>query len=175
LRTIIDVAAVCTPDELEQIVDRALASQLVSLEAISAELVRIAAPGRPGILALRSALSWRSPAGITHSSVLESRALRLLHRAGLRPLAVEAKAPDDLRYRVDILLRPGLAMEVDGYSYHHSPEQMTEDARRRNRLLASGTRVLVYTWRDITHDGHRVIAELRNALAQADGSASATA
>jgi very-short-patch-repair endonuclease len=99
--------------------------------------------------------------------------LRLILQAGIKPASVEVKVTDDLGYRVDILLRPGLAMEVDGYAYHHSPEQMSEDARRRNRLLVSGTRVLVYTWRDITHDGHRVIAELRHALAQVDGSATA--
>jgi hypothetical protein len=43
---------------------------------------------------------------------------------------------------------------------------MTEDARRRNRLYLSGTQLLVYTWRDVVFDGHRVIAEVRQALSQ---------
>jgi very-short-patch-repair endonuclease len=167
LRTIVDVAGVSTPDELEGILDRALAGKLVTVEAVDAELGRMARQGRPGGAALREALSWRRSMGISHASVLESRALRLLHRAGLKPLAVEVKVADDLDYRVDILLRPGLAMEVDGYAYHHSAEQMADDARRRNRLFLSGTQVLVYTWRDITHDGHRVLAEVAHALARA--------
>jgi hypothetical protein len=167
LRTIVDVAAVTTPEELEGVIDRALANQLVSMEAVEAELDRLARQGRRGVEALRAALGWRKAAGVAHPSVLESRTLRLLHRAGVKPLAVEVKANNDLSYRVDILLRPGLAIEVDGYAYHRSPEQMAEDARRRNRLHLSGTRLLVYTWRDIVYDGYRVIAEVRLALAQA--------
>ena len=48
--------------------------------------------------------------------------------------------------------------------YHNSPGQMAEDARRRNRLQLSGVQTLVYTWRDVVYDGHRVVAEVRNAL-----------
>jgi hypothetical protein len=46
---------------------------------------------------------------------------------------------------------------------------MANGARRRNRLFLSGTQVLVYTWRDITHDGHRVLAEVAHAMARAAG------
>jgi very-short-patch-repair endonuclease len=166
LRTIVDVAAVTSPEDLEDIVDRALASKMVSLEAIDAEAARLARQGRRGVQALRSTLRWRRTAGVAHPSVLESRVLRLLKRARVTPTAIEVKAGSDLSYRVDIMLRPGLALEVDGYAFHHSPEQMAEDARRRNRLYLSGTQVLVYTWRDVVFDGHRVIAEVRQALAQ---------
>lgn len=166
LRTIVDAAAVCTPDELEDVVDRALANRLVSVDGIEAELARTAGVGRPGTRALRGALAWRRSVGCAKASALESLALRLLHRAGIKPLGLEVKVGDDRTYRVDIMLRPNLAMEVDGYAFHSGPEQMTEDARRRNRLLMSGVRVLVYTWRDIAHDGHRVLAEVRHALSQ---------
>jgi very-short-patch-repair endonuclease len=89
---------------------------------------------------------------------------RLLTQAAIRPLAAEVKAGPDLSYRVDILIAPGLAVEVDGYTYHSGPGQMAEDARRRNRLQLSGVQTLVYTWRDVVYDGHRVVAEVRNAL-----------
>ena len=166
LRTVLDVAAVTSPEELEDIVDRALASKVVAIDALAPELARLARPGRAGVEALRSALRWRQSAGVAHPSVLESRALRLLSQAGVSPLAVEVRMGDDLSYRVDILLRSGLALEVDGYAFHHTPEQLTEDARRRNRLYLGGTQVLVYTWKDIVYDGHRVIAEVRQALGQ---------
>jgi very-short-patch-repair endonuclease len=90
--------------------------------------------------------------------------MRLLRQAAIRPLAAEVKAGPDLSYRVDILVAPGLAVEVDGYTFHNGPEQMTEDARRRNRLQLSGVQTLVYTWRDVVYDGHRVVAEVRNSL-----------
>ncbi len=166
LRTLLDVAAVVAPEELEDIVDRALAGKVVTIDAMAAQLDRSARPGRAGIEALRSALRWRQTAGVAQPSVLESRALRLLRQAGVAPLAVEVRTGNDLSYRVDIMMRPGLALEVDGYAFHHTPEQLTEDARRRNRLYLSGTQILVYTWKDIVYDGHRVIAEVRQALAQ---------
>ena len=90
--------------------------------------------------------------------------LRLLRQAAIKPVAAEVKAGPDLSYRVDILVAPGLAVEVDGYAYHNGPKQMAEDARRRNRLHLSGLQTLVYTWRDIVYDGYRVVAEVRNAL-----------
>ncbi|HUC13139.1 MAG TPA: type IV toxin-antitoxin system AbiEi family antitoxin domain-containing protein [Acidimicrobiales bacterium] len=164
LRTVIDLAAVVPPQVLEEAVDRALASKLVTLEAIEAELARSARKGRPGLTALRKAVSRRTLPGAGQPSVLESRVLRLLRQAAIRPLAAEVKAGPDLSYRVDVLVAPGLAVEVDGYAYHNGPEQMAEDARRRNRLHLSGVQTLVYTWRDVVYDGHRLVAEVRNAL-----------
>ncbi|MHB1931258.1 MAG: PDDEXK family nuclease, partial [Acidimicrobiales bacterium] len=58
-----------------------------------------------------------------------------------------------------------LFVEVDGYAYHHSPEQKANDERRRNRLRLDGNIVLVYTWRDVVGDGARVLNEIRRALA----------
>jgi very-short-patch-repair endonuclease len=164
LRTLIDVAAVMPPQAVEEAVDGALASKLVTLEAIEAELAKSARNGRPGLTALRSTLRWRKVAGSSQPSVLESRVMRLLRQAAIRPLAAEVKVGPDLSYRVDILVAPGLAVEVDGYTFHNGPEQMAEDARRRNRLQLSGVQTLVYTWRDVVYDGHRVVAEVRNAL-----------
>ena len=165
LRTIVDVAGLCRPEELGDIVDNALSKRLVDVPSVEAELARSGQPGRPGVRALRRELRWRRPLTFEAMSVLESKAQRLLRKSGVTPVGVEVKVAGDSAYRLDILLRPGLAMEVDGYAYHHSPEQMTADARRRNRLLASGVTMLVYTWEDILGDAHRVVAEVRHLLA----------
>ncbi len=165
-RTLIDLASVARLDELETAVDRALAAKLVTLDALEADLGQLARRGRPGMKSLRSALRWRGPLSY-QPSVLESKTLRLLRSAGIKPAAVEVKPGPGLNYRIDILLYPGLAMEVDGYAYHHSAEQMAEDARRRNRLFLAGTRVLVYTWRDVVYDGRRVLSEVLGAMAAA--------
>ena len=97
-------------------------------------------------------------------SVLESRLLRLLYQNGLSPLSVEVISGPGGRYRIDAMLSDVVAVEVDGYAYHHTPEQKAEDERRRNRLRLGGVFLLVYTWRDVTHDGPRVVSELRQAL-----------
>lgn len=166
LRTVIGLAAVTAPDELDAFVDRALGIKLVDLDGTKAGTGRAAMRGRPGVEAARAALTWRRSAGLAQPSVLEPKTLRLLQGARIKPAGLEVKAGDDLEYRVDIYLCPGLAMEVDGYAYHRSSEQMAADTRRRNRLYPSGTQVLVYTWRDVIYDGHRVVAEARDALAQ---------
>ncbi len=170
LRTIMDAAAVTTPEELELIIDLALGTRLVTMDGIDAELARASQKGRPGLEALRSALKGRRSLGAGQASILETRTLRLLKHAGIRCEGVEVGASAKYSYRVDVMLRPGLALEVDGYSFHRSPEQMTADARRRNRLCLGGTQVLVYTWRDVVHDGHRLVSEIRTALAQMDQS-----
>ncbi|HXW78831.1 MAG TPA: type IV toxin-antitoxin system AbiEi family antitoxin domain-containing protein [Acidimicrobiales bacterium] len=166
LRTIVDAAAVMTSGDLELLVDRALARRIVTLEGIDAELERSSRKGKHGLRALRSALKWRRSIGAAQPSVLEAMTLRLLKQAGIKPVGVEVKASTEHSYRVDIMLRPGLGLEVDGYAYHRSPEQMAEDARRRNRLYLGGTQVLVYTWRDVDHDGARLVFEVRKALSQ---------
>jgi hypothetical protein len=170
LRTIVDAAAVMTFEELELLVDRALANRVVTMDGVEAELARASRKGKRGLESLRSAVKWRRSIGAAQPSVLEARTLRLLERAGIKPVGWEVKASSEHSYRVDIMLRTGLALEVDGYAYHHSPEQMAEDTRRRNRLYLSGTQVLVYTWRDVAHDGARLVFEVRGALSQWDRS-----
>lgn len=39
-----------------------------------------------------------------------------------------------------------IALEVDGFGYHSSPEQMTRDYARQNELITSGWLVLRFTW-----------------------------
>ncbi|MHB1533756.1 MAG: hypothetical protein ACYC1D_03930 [Acidimicrobiales bacterium] len=108
---------------------------------------------------LRHALARRGLIGAPHPSELESRTLRLLERFGVVPIGAEVKVAEG-RYRVDVLIVPGLAVEVSGYVYHWSPEQLRSDAERHNRLVLEGIRLLVYTWRDITFDGERVGREI---------------
>lgn len=167
LRTVVDLAGVLPPEQLEEPIDRALGSRLVTVEALVAELDRCAVPGLAGTRALRQALKWSQVRPGNDASVLERMTLRLLERAGIVPLGTEVTPHSDLGYRVDFMLAPGLAMEVDGYAYHQGAAQMANDARRRNRLKLAGTSVLVYTWRDIAFDGGRVLNEVRMALAHA--------
>ena len=163
-RTLVDLAGVLTSGGFDVALDRALASKLVTVPALMSELECLARPGRCGVGPLRAALRRRGYVGAPNPSVLESRTLRLLKMSGLRPLATEVRVGDGGRYRIDILVAPRLVVEVDGFAYHHSPEQKSQDERRRNRLRLEGFFVLVYGWRDVTQDGQRVTAEIRAAI-----------
>ena len=164
LRTLVDLASVVDDDALDSAVDVALATRLLTVDGIRAEVERLSRQGRNGAGVMRTALLRRGFDGAPHPSVLESKLLRLLHQAGIRPAGVEVEAGPDGRYRLDTLLVEGVSLEVDGFSNHSSPEQVTEDNRRRQRLRSEGLVVLVYTWRDITLDGRRVIEEVRKTL-----------
>lgn len=164
LRTLVDLAAVVEDDVLDSAVDLALAKRLLTVEGIRAEVGRLSRPGRNGAGIMRAALLRRGFDGAPNPSVLESKLLRLLHQAGITPIGVEVQAGPDGRYRLDTVLAEGVSLEVDGYSYHSSPEQVAEDNRRRQRLRSGGLAILVYTWQDVTLDQRRLIEEVRKSL-----------
>lgn len=133
------------------------------MEGIAAEIDRLSQQGRPGVDVLRQALSTRGYCEAPSPSVLENRTLRLLAAGGIRPVGVEVRV-DEGRYRLDVVLSPTVALEVDGYAYHASPQAMGRDLRRRRDLGRVGWTVLPFTWLDITSDGPKVLREVRDAL-----------
>lgn len=166
LRTLVDLAGVVPPDVLDTAVDRAIATRLVSVAGLEAEVTRLSRKGRRGTGAMRRALARRGLHEGPHPSVLEARLHRLLDSVGIRPIGTEVVAGPDGEYRLDVMLSETVALEVDGHVYHSTPEQKRYDEQRRTKLRLSGIFVLVYTWRDVTRDGRRVAAECRQALAR---------
>jgi hypothetical protein len=162
LRTVVDLAATLSASDLADVLDRGLASRLITLPGVVAELNRLSRHGRPGLARLRQVIAERGPAGAPHPSVLESRTLRLLVAHGLPVPGIEVVAGPDGEYRLDFadpLIK--LAIEVDGYVWHFTPEQVRRDNERRNRLTSDGWHMLVFTWVDITRHPDRVAAQIR--------------
>jgi hypothetical protein len=164
IRTLVDLAAVAEPVVITGAVDRALASGLLSTQAITAEMDRRASKGRTGIRALSQILGDRGLVGVPEPSVLEAEALRLFAKWGIVVQSREVRSGPDGRYRIDFVLTPPVAVEVDGYAYHWSPEAKARDEARRNQLRLAGTFLLVYTWRDIRFEPARVGGEVTAAL-----------
>lgn len=165
LRTLVDLAGVVRPEELDDAVDRAIAERLLTVDGIEAELRRLTGRGRKGAGAMRSALRRRGLNEGPHPSVLEARLHRLLRIGGITPLSVEVVAGPDGEYRIDSLLDALVAVEVDGHTHHSTPEQKAYDERRRNEIRMSGKFLLVYDWRAVAYEGRRVLAECHRALA----------
>ena len=161
LRTLVDFAATACPDELTTAVDRALARRLTAVPHIEDELCRLGRQGRTGIRALRSNLRGRGVIGAPRPSVLESRMLRLFVRFHLPVPKMEVIVGHDGEYRLDFSYPDQRkAIEVDGYAYHSSPEQVQKDNARHNALEVEGWQFLVYTWLDVTREPRRVAAEI---------------
>lgn len=166
LRTLVDLAGVVPPAELDDAVDRAIALKLVTVTGLQAEVGRLSRQGRKGTGALRRGLVRRGLAEGPHPSVLEARFHRLLDIGGLRAEAVEVVAGEDGQFRIDARLDGTVHVEVDGHSFHSTPEQKAADDRRRNELRMAGIFLLVYSWQDVLKDGRRIIAEMHQALAR---------
>ncbi|MDQ1355780.1 MAG: hypothetical protein QOG44_153 [Acidimicrobiaceae bacterium] len=161
LRTIVDLAGSVLPDDLTEAVDSAVARRLVTVAGLEAEIERLARPGRAGTGALRRHLFDRGFIGAPPPSVLEARIRRLIVGLGLELPKIEYTAGEDGQYRLD-LAWPAimLAVEVDGYVWHFSPECKERDETRRNHLQQAGWTVLVYNWRQVIREKDGVGREI---------------
>lgn len=160
-RTLVDLATVATDAQLDEAIDQAVARRLVRLDVLITQLTARGGPARPGEARLRAALTRLSYLGAPAPSVLESMVLRLLAGAGVRPRSCERHVEvDGFHHRIDIELGDLLGIEVDGYTFHATPQARERDHHRRNRLAAAGWRILVFTWKDVCEDGERVVREV---------------
>jgi hypothetical protein len=163
LRILTDVAGELSADQLCPLVDRALATKLVTTKGLEEEIARRARPGRRGPARLKKVLGSRGMIGGPEPSVLEAMALRLFQRWNIPVLGREQHIYADGRYRIDFIVGPRLIVEVDGFAYHWTPEAKAYDDRRRNRLRAVGMTVLVYDWRSVKFEAGRLAKEVRQA------------
>jgi very-short-patch-repair endonuclease len=177
LRTMVDLAGVGSPAVLAGVVDAALASKLVTVPGLLAEVQRLSRPGRPGLGALRRQLGDRGFVGAPAPSVLESkmqRIVRSVHQPGMSTARVEVRAGPDGEYRLDIAWSPILfAVEVDGYAWHATPEQKERDEARRNKLQQAGWTILVYSWRRVVNEPGRLRREIAASYRECERAAAA--
>ena len=138
IRTLVDLAATATDQELEQAVAEAFALRLTTLPSL--QRATTAYRGRRGIQRLRALLD----AEPRHT---RSPPERILLR-GIR----EAKLPEPETnvklhgWEVDFFWREaGLVVEVDGYATHSSPRAFERDRRKDAELTAYGLTVQRFT------------------------------
>jgi hypothetical protein len=144
IRTLIDLATVFAPRQLESAVIAADKLDLVSAMRLREEIEERA--GLPGVPALRRLLD--GPTFAVTDSVLERRFLRLVDEAGLPPprTGIVVKG-----FRTDFFWPDlGLIIETDGLRYHRTPVQQTRDRRRDNVHAAAGFTPLRFTHEQVT-------------------------
>jgi hypothetical protein len=111
--------------------------------------------------ALRRSLRDLGHIGAPQPSVLESRMARVFLRYRLPVPRAEVVWGDQRQYRLDFAYPAiRLAIEVYGYAWHHSPQQLDHDLARERHLQRAGWTVLAYTWRQIMDDPEGVAAEI---------------
>lgn len=79
------------------------------------------------------------------------------------------------RYVVDVAFpHSTLAIETDGWAFHHDQEDFQKDRVKQNEIALLGWQVLRFTWLDLTEYPQRVITEIRSALSSRAGAAASS-
>jgi hypothetical protein len=152
-RTLVDLAAVLTDDELARACHEAGVRHRTTPAQVEAVLAR--RPTTPGATKLRAIL--RGATKVTLSA-LERRFLQLLRQAGL-PLP-QTNRPAGGR-RVDCRWpEHKLTVELDSYTYHHSRYSWEQDRRREREAHARGDDHRRYTYDDVFVRPELMLAEL---------------
>jgi very-short-patch-repair endonuclease len=160
-RTLFDLAAVVSPQQLRHALNEAEIRRLSSPLPLDALIARH--PRRKGTTTLNSALADQRQTGeaITKSA-FEQAFLDFLDAHALpRPKTNHPLGP----YHPDALWpNERLIVELDSYAVHTTRQAFENDRIRDRDLQANGYRVLRITWRQLTTNPDALAAELHSHL-----------
>jgi very-short-patch-repair endonuclease/predicted transcriptional regulator of viral defense system len=157
--TILDVAGI-DPALGAACIDEARAKGLVTPEQLRATIARY--PKRKGAAALAKLLVDELISGGTRSDA-ERILRRLVRKAGLPEAETNVK---EHGHRADFIWRDfKVIVEFDGFGTHQGRESFENDRATDRALTALGYRVLRVTWRQLTEQPQKVVAEISAAIA----------
>jgi very-short-patch-repair endonuclease len=160
-RTLLDLAAVISPEQLERTINEAEVRRLASPLPLGALVARH--PTRRGTAAIRRILEHSRPGGTITRSELENCFLALVDAENLpRPRMNEPLGP----FEPDAIWREErLVVELDSYPIHTTRRAFESDRRRDRQLQAAGYRVIRITWRQLQDEPRTIANELSALLA----------
>lgn len=167
-RTIIDLARTESRQRLTAALDSALRDRTTSEDFLHRRIVELRSSGRYGIPKLLDVIEGSEASRGGHSW-LERTFLELLARHRLpRPTTQVVIARTSGRpVRVDChFAQHHLVVELLGYRWHRSKQQMEHDADRANALLLRGERLLQFTYEHVVSRPGDVVKTLARALWQ---------
>ncbi len=167
-RTLLDLAAVVAPRQLERAFREAEYLRLADALAIDDLLARN--PGRRGTAAVREILAERAIGLTVTRSELEERFLAFVDDFDLpRPLVnALVETPDGGQVEADcVWRRERVIVELDGHASHATATGFERDRARDRRLQAAGWRVMRVTWRQLHDDPVALLRDLTTVLASA--------
>ena len=159
-RTLLDLAAVLSANDLAVAIDRAERLGILDLPAVNDVLGR--ARGKRGARALRRAIASYEPS--TQRSELERRFRKLIEEAAdiPHPSLNAITQGEERAHEVDAVWRDRrLAVELDGFEFHRTRRDRERDAAKDADLELAGYEVLRLTWDDVTEHRERTLRRLR--------------
>lgn len=169
-RTLTDLPAISKPVEIRDDLDACERLDLLDVPALEAVMRR--RRGKAGLADLTEALDlYRELSDAEFLSLLERFAARLLNTPGFPEPEINGRVHllDGDSIRVDLLLRGAkVALEVDGRA-HLRMRQRRVDHWRDRELVKLGYVVLRFSWYDVVHEPHSVLADIAAVLAGRGG------
>ncbi len=97
------------------------------------------------------------------ASQAERLLVRLLQDAGITGWELSYPLQD---YVIDLAFpAQRIAIEVDGWAWHMTPDRFIRDRQRQNALVNLQWTILRFTWHDLVGRSEAVLDEIRAALA----------
>ncbi len=166
-RTLIDLARTESIEQLIVAFDSGLRDGKFNESLVHRRIVALRSKGRFGIPRLVEAIEGTEAIRGGHSW-LEREYLRLVASAGLPVPATQevlTRAGNGL-VRVDFrFVGTPVVVEVLGYRYHRTKDQLRRDTERMNALVADGLRPYQFAYEHVVRTPDEVIATTRAALA----------
>lgn len=152
VRTVIDLGLVVPWWSVRFAIGKGLSTRAFDLSAVKGLRDALGRPGRNGTGIVRDLLDGNLLMMGKEESELEKRFTALTRRFGLPAFSLQHEVWESGRFvaRIDAAYPElKLAVEVDGFEHHSSPDAFQRDRTRQNRLVALGWTVLRFTWNDV--------------------------
>jgi len=169
VRTIVDLGLVLPKWGVKDALSRGITTRLLTVVQVQALREALGRPGRNGTGVIQRVLDERLLSASPDASALEARFGRLVRHGDLPLPAFEHEVWHNGRFvaRIDAAYPDlMLAIEVDGFAHHSSPDAFQRDRTRQNRLVALGWTVLRFTWTDVVQRPEEVAAAIQEAIAR---------
>jgi hypothetical protein len=160
-RTLLDLAAVVNPRQLERAFEAAERLRILDVRALAELAAR--SHGHHGIAAFRELIAWHRAVPETREE-LERRFIEFCDAHGIpRPVcnaALEGFIVDALWAHARVVV------EMDSFEFHRTRAAFERDRARDAALQLAGYTVIRVTSRQLEHDAERVAHTLRSLLAR---------
>jgi hypothetical protein len=164
-RTVLDLAAVLTTEQLEIVVDEILSRRLVSLKSLIEMVVRNSRLSGAGRLAI--ILELRPQGTALFRSLVEREINRVFTAEGLGGISNFPVIDADGQERSLDRAWPDrkISLEHDSFRWHTGKRAWANDRNRANALVAAGWRLVVSTDADMQEGFTKPMAAIRKLLA----------
>lgn len=167
VRTAIDLGLVLPQWSVRDAVSRGITTRLFGVAELQRLREALGRQGRNGTGVMQRVLDERLLTAGTEESLLEKRLIDLMRRHDVPAAELQHEVWHAGRFiaRIDAAYPDRkLAIEVDGFGSHSSPDAFQRDRTRQNRLVALGWTVLRFTWADVVQRPAMVARTIRDAI-----------